>query len=173
MKRITFCMTFCFSFSALLFVSKPAYTQTLNPVLPDMVINDYSGKIGSWKIDPRIFSNWKGRSAAAWIDMRELKPAIYAQVFDEGGAPAGPNVKLTGDSLFDGIRFLSGAMDSSGNFVVTWIGIKNPPYSQCNVYFRCFSSDGSPASQTMLVANSSGFINQFKRQPGKFCNYLV
>ncbi|MEJ2537916.1 MAG: hypothetical protein P8048_12865, partial [Calditrichia bacterium] len=161
MKKTLFYFLFYFSFWSLLSFYQPLYAQALDPLLPDFVINDFSGNIKPQQMNPWVSSNRRGRSVIAWIDKRELKPAIYAQIFAEDSAPVGPNIRLTGDSVFDVIKTPAGAMDNEGNFVVTWIGIKDRFHAKDNVYFRRFLSDGSPAGSTILVHNLDGDICAF------------
>jgi hypothetical protein len=77
---------------------------------------------------------------------------IFARRFDSSGAPKGPeqqvNVDTTGDQ-----RFPSLAVESDGDFAITWTD--SPEYGISRAVARHFKASGAPTSGDMVLSTAS------------------
>lgn len=120
-----------------------------DPIIPDFQVNDNKGVVRPWQGFPAIASNNSGRTILVWVDWRNGTSAIYAQLFSDSGVVIDSNFKLVNDSLFTLITSPSVAMDSIGNFIVTWKGKSSIIPS--GIYARRFAFNGMPLSSEFKV----------------------
>jgi len=112
---------------------------------------------------PDVAMNGKGRFVVVWHDAREVTcwgldnmrytfeigyhPVMYGQVYDSSGRPIGENFKINeGRSVWGNPAV---AMDSSGNFVVVWIGAKE---TGC-ILGKRFNSSGKPIGDEFQISS--------------------
>ncbi len=86
-------------------------------------------------------------------------PEIYAQRYNYSGTPVGfPNFPVS----LSGVGYSSDiAMDSYGNFIITWEGIING--SVTGIYAQRYSSEGSAVGSSFKVSDHTATVDQ--REP--------
>ncbi len=137
------------------------------------------------QIDVATASNGTDRSVAVWVHLASPTNAdIRAQLFDNNGVKTGPEIQVA-DTTKSELK-PAVAMDSLGNFVVTWQVLQTtravdvvyygltkqrvptpvnpapsdpPPRNVIDIAAQRFDSNGSPMGNRLIVANSS--IDEF------------
>jgi hypothetical protein len=95
---------------------------------------------------PSVSSDENGNFLITWLENRNDKNEIYAQLYSSEGNTLGENFNVTGEisCLFRNIelcgRFSS---DGNGNFTITW--------TNCGIFARRYSSDGTALGNSFKV----------------------
>ncbi|MEO0070499.1 MAG: T9SS type A sorting domain-containing protein [candidate division WOR-3 bacterium] len=95
------------------------------------------------------------RAVVVWTDYREGKAQIFARLYDESGNPQGPEF-LVSDPAAEGC-YASVAMNSSGEWVVSWMDLRDGDY---NIYCQLFRPDGSRIGGNIRVNTDASAVYQ-------------
>jgi hypothetical protein len=139
------------------------YDHNGNPLLrnEDIIVNDDAGSCNQgyrpdlnemWIINMAInlAMNKKGNAVIFWPDQRNYADQFYGQVLDPEGNPVGKNFQI-GAGFSVSIQTPPGvALDSSGNFVVSWT------MTDSIVYAQRFDNAGNPRGTPVPVNWGSG-----------------
>jgi hypothetical protein len=92
-----------------------------------------------------------GASVITWASSQDANGyRIYAQRYDGNGAPVGTEFLVSTDS---GGSYPSVAMDSDGDFVITWNGSDLNTYER-SIRAQCFERTGAPKGAEFAVATA-------------------
>jgi len=132
----------------------------LMAIIPDFLINDYSGDYGTIQYTPDIDVNRDGRAVAVWTDLRNGYTDIYVQMFSSDGSFDGAN--FLANDLIDELNQYSPvvAVDREGDFVVVWKGRDG---KRRVIRARCFQKDGTPKDGSFIV--SSDYYSRWLSEP--------
>ena len=98
-------------------------------------------------------SSSNGMSVAVWVDTySNTDRDIRAQLYNSAGLRAGPEIVVDYTTIDSGEPAV--AMDSRGNFVVTWTNFL--PGGNSDVEARMYNSAGTPVTSIFAVANHPG-----------------
>jgi hypothetical protein len=99
---------------------------------------------------PAIAMNPNGNFVVVWrCDLAGVPDAIYGQRFYPDGTPVGSEFQIsTSPPVVSGAGGPFVAMDSSGNFVVTWVGGDG---SDEGIFARRYNAQGAPITGEFLV----------------------
>jgi hypothetical protein len=133
------------------------YDPNGSPLLrdEDLIVNDDEGSCNQgYRGSINLAMNKKGNAVVFWDDERNYADQFYGQVLDPEGNPVGKNFQI-GEGFSVDIQYPPGvAMDSSGNFVVSWTT------TDSIVYAQRFDNTGNPRGTPMPVNWGSG-ANRF------------
>ena len=101
---------------------------------------------------PTIAMNSGGDFVIAWVDSRTQMTDIYAQRFASDGSALGSNFKINDDVGNDPREYISIAIDSGGNFVITWHVYHN---DRLDIYAQRFDNDGTPLGDNFFVSTGA------------------
>jgi len=119
-----------------------------NPVGPEFEVNTHAA--GN-QYDPSVAMDSSGNFVITWTSNAKHGDwrGIYGQRYDGSGNLVGPEFKINTNWL--GLKDRSSvAMDTQGNFVVTWSS-QNQDGDGWGVYARRFDSSGNPVSPEFKV----------------------
>lgn len=121
-------------------------------------VNDDSDASGQY--DPTIATDGSGNFVVTWEDTRNGNLDIYAQGYDFTGAALGSNFKVNDDAGTAWQGFPAIAMNSSGNFVITWDDGRNGNGETGDIYAQRYSSLGMPLDSNFKVNDDTGTYAQ-------------
>jgi|GEM_PF-796401 len=102
---------------------------------------------------PAIAMDGSGNSIITWQDERNGNSDIYAQRYSSDGNRQGQNFRVNDDLGSSGQAYSAIAMDSSGNFIITWVDGRN---GNSDIYAQRYSSDGNRQGQNFRVNDDLG-----------------
>jgi hypothetical protein len=119
-----------------------AYNSSGHPQGDEFQVNQIAG--GE---NPDVVMDGSGDFVVTWL-LHSSGQYVRFRRYNSDGTPKGEAVQIT-DSLSSSVR-PSIAMDSSGNFVITW---QDHPitYKENDVYFQRFEPDGNPIGVPLMV----------------------
>jgi hypothetical protein len=112
---------------------------------------------------PVVGISENGSFAVAWYDRRDktsdiMNYDIYAQRFDSTGNMLGSNFKVNEEESSDYRQIdPSIAMDSTGNFIITWRDYRNDP---SDIFAQRYNSNGNMIGTNFLVTDDDGSSGQ-------------
>jgi len=125
------------------------FDKNCNPVGSEFTVN--INMSDNQKV-PSVAINSNGDFAIVWEEVPHPYSEysnICARLYNKDGNPVGSEIMV---SLSDGysLNFRSIAMDSDGDFVITWQA-RNQGGSDNDIYARRFDKDGNPAGSEFMV----------------------
>jgi hypothetical protein len=105
---------------------------------------------------PVVAKDGSGNFVIAWTDYRS-GPDIYAQRYSSNGTPQDSNFKVNDDVGSSGQYYPAVIKDNSGNFVVTWMDIRNGNY---DIYAQRYNASGNPLGANFKVNDDAGTLDQ-------------
>lgn len=105
---------------------------------------------------PRVAMNGNGQSIIIWDgagagDSR----GVYGQLYDANGAAVGGNFLV--NTYIAGVQMDSSvAIDSAGNFVVSWSSLEQTVNYSWDIYFQRFDSQGNKLGSETAVVQQTG-----------------
>ncbi len=146
---------FYLTFSKYLLNDKDIFLQkydiNLEPVGNLTTVNDDSGS--AWQQKPDAFFNSKGESIILWIDRRNGRYDLYAQILDQNFNPIGQNIQINDtptEYWFTGDK--TAAALSDGSFVIAFSA--GQKYYAHNIYLQKLSPSGQKTGKNKLVMQS-------------------
>ncbi len=128
----------------------PRLNSMASPITGDFLVNDDAGSAGQWS--PDIAIDGSGNFVIVWEDYRNGNPDIYAQRYDSYGNPLGGNFKVNDDTGSFDQKNPAVAMDTSGNFVITWTD-QRKDYWNPDIYAQRYDSWGTPRDTNFDVSD--------------------
>ncbi len=122
------------------------YNSSGNPIGSNFQVNEDIGTPD--QAFPAIAVDGSGNFVITWYDYRNGNYDIYAQRYNFLGTPLGPNFKMNDDPGSSSQRYPAIALDSSGNFVITWQDYRSD-YS--DIYAQKYNSFGNPVGSNYLI----------------------
>lgn len=125
---------------------------------------------GKWRF-PAIAAEASGNFAVAWQGEVNGNWNIYAQRCDSSGSVVGSNFKVNDDAGSPSCQYFSPAlaMDTWGNFVITWTDCRNHSLYP-DIYAQRYQSSGTPLDTNFQVNDDAGNTDQ--EQPAIATNDL-
>jgi hypothetical protein len=136
MKQLLFLLIiflFCLSF------------LSLAQIIPDFKVNENVGQNGIINRSGSVFTDPDGSVVITWTDLRNGKEELYGQHFDSDGSKLGPNFRFDFDHENDPVGI---AMDSTGNFILTW-------YDWENILAQRFTNTGAALDSNFILNEDS------------------
>lgn len=109
-------------------------------------VNDDEGSAG--QVFPSIEADGSGNFVIAWQDSRNGDYDIYAQRYLSDGTAIESNFKANDDEGSAYQRYPSISTDGSGNFVITWVDVRN---GDGDIYIQRYLSDGTAVGSNIKV----------------------
>jgi len=112
---------------------------------------------------PVVGISENGSFTVAWYDRRDrtsdiMNYDIYAQRFDSTGNKLGSNFKVNDEESSDYNQIdPSIAMDSTGNFIITWRDYRNDP---SDIFAQRYDDDGNKIGTNFIVTDDGGSSGQ-------------
>ncbi len=132
------------------------YNSSGTPLGSNFKVNDDTGTTG--QIYPAISLDGSGNFIITWTDYRNGNSDIYAQRYNSSGTPLGSNFKVNDDTGTAWQEYPAIAMDSTGNFVITWYDYRNGNF---DIYAQRYDSSGSPLGSNFKVNDDVGTASQY------------
>ena len=132
------------------------YDDAGNPVGANFLVNDDGGT--SLQTRPWVAMNQSGNFTIAWTDYRNGNYDIYAQRYDAAGNPVGVNFQANDDVGTQAQYNPSVAMDTLGDFVISWYDRRNAHY---DIYAQRYDTAGTPIDSNFLVNDDVGTYAQY------------
>jgi hypothetical protein len=109
---------------------------------------------------PAIAMNPYGNFVITWYDYRNgsSNPDIYAQRYSSSGVAEGSNFKVNDDVGLVYQYFPAIAMDSFGNFIITWQDFRSGNF---DIYAQRFNSSGALIGSNFRVNADADTANQY------------
>jgi len=126
------------------------YDSSGTPLGLNFRVNDDTGS--AWRSYPSISMNGSGNFVITWYDYRNDNYDIYAQRYYSSGTPIGSNFEVNDDVGTASQYYPAIAMDSSGNFVITWYDIRS--YRR-DIYAQRYDHSGTPLGYNFKVNNKN------------------
>lgn len=110
---------------------------------------------------PSIGIDGSGNFILVWVDKRNINSNIYAQRYLSSGMPIGSNFKVNDNQDYT-IDFSANiitpgiAVDSIGNFVITWTDGRD----HANIFAQIYLGDGTPVGRNFKVNDDEGLSFQ-------------
>jgi len=133
------------------------YNSSGTPQDTNFKVNDHAGT--AYQGVPALAMDGSGNFVITWDDLRNGNPDIYAQRFNSSGTPQDTNFKVNDDAGTADQYDPAIAMDSSGNFVITWDDFRNGYYS--DIYAQRYNSSGTPQGVNSKVNDDAGTADQY------------
>jgi hypothetical protein len=140
---------------------------SVSPVGNQFQVNTY---VGGNQITPRIAMDSTGNYIAVWESTGEdgSQRGIYAMRFDAAGNPLLRNASAIAAPSGNPYEFRVNtfttddqwepdiAVDSDGDFVITWTSLGQAAYNNFSVYAQRFNAAGAPQGSEFRVNNGTG-----------------
>jgi len=123
-----------------------SYSSIDTVLSPNFKVTDDVGD--AWQYAPAITINSTGNYVIVWLDGRNGNGDIYAQRYSNADTALLVNFKINDDEGSTLQDYPSVAIDSSGNFVITWADFR---YTDRNIFAQRFSNDGSVLGMNFKV----------------------
>ncbi len=107
---------------------------------------------------PKTVCSPNGQFIIVWEDQRSGNSDIYCQRFNDTGNRIGSNFKVNNDIGSSSQSSASIAVDSSGNFIITWQDNRSGNY---DIFCQRYNNNGSSIGQNFKVNNDVTTQNQF------------
>ena len=124
------------------------YSSVSTPLGTSFKVNDDSG-FGDQRF-PSIASASSGNFVIIWQDFRNGNYDIWAQLYDSAGIPLGSNFRVDDDTGNSFQEFPAAAMDSLGNFIITWRDQRNV---HVEIYAQRYDHLGTPLGSNFKVCD--------------------
>jgi len=108
---------------------------------------------------PGLAVDGSGNFVITWYDRRNDNYDIYAQRFNSSGTPQGSNFKVNNDVGVEWQQFPTVDMDSSGNFMITWIDERSG-WHKYDIYSQRYNSSGTPQGSNFKANDDVGAADQ-------------
>ncbi|MDP3025162.1 MAG: T9SS type A sorting domain-containing protein [candidate division Zixibacteria bacterium] len=131
------------------------YNLTGSPIGLNFKVND---DFRTGQNYPAIAMDFTGNFIITWEDTRNGESDIYAQRYNSSGTPLGSNFMVNDDAGDAVQRQPAIAMDSSGDFVITWEDNRND--GTWNIYAQRYNSSGAPTGSNFKVNDDTGTARQ-------------
>ncbi len=125
------------------------------PLGPNLKVNDDVGS--SDQGNPATEMDGSGGFVITWDDYRNGNCDVYAQIYDAAGNPLGSNFAVNDDPGTADQHSPAVAMDSSGNFAITWEDGRN---GNVDIYGQRYDPLGTPVSSNFKVNDDAGTASQ-------------
>jgi hypothetical protein len=116
--------------------------------------------LSEWQYYPAIAMDGSGNFVITWCDGRDGTYDIYAQRYDSSGIPLGANFRVNDDPTTRHQFFPAIAMNSSGDFVITWEDLRTEIVYN-DIYAQRYDSSGSPIDSNFKVNDDAWGIKQY------------
>jgi hypothetical protein len=126
-------------------------------IIDDFLVNDDTTG-GCAQSYPAIARDLSGKFVITWEDDRNGNWDIYAQRYNSTGNPLGSNFKVNDDPDTASQGDLAISMDSSGNFVITWVDDRN---TNLDIYAQRYNSSGTHLGSNFKVNEDVGSADQW------------
>jgi hypothetical protein len=138
------------------------YNSSGTPLGSNFMVNEYAG--GSYQGSPAIGMDTPGNFVITWHDNRQGPYFdIYAQRYNSNGIPQGSNFRVN-DDVGSADHFSPAiALDSPGNFVISWTADPNGNWDICA---QRYNSAGIPQGSNFKVNDDVGFAQQYSSACG-------
>ncbi|MFC2088997.1 T9SS type A sorting domain-containing protein, partial [Calditrichota bacterium] len=141
-------------------LSKQEITN-LTSIIPDFQVNENEGPNGAYQYSPAIASDGSGNFVITWEDYRNVDSDIYAQRYTSDGSALGSNFKVNADASSKEQMNPAVAVDGSGNFVITWMDLRNSDsFFDYDIYAQRYNSNGSALGSNFKVNADAGSEGQ-------------
>ncbi|UCG58576.1 MAG: hypothetical protein JSU70_03505 [Phycisphaerales bacterium] len=129
------------------------YDSQDNPVGSNFQVNNYPySSYYDTSRSPAVAMDDNGNFVVVWWGYGASGNAIYARLFDNAGVPLGDQFLIS--YYAHGSYPASVAMDSNGNFVVTWTYRTSWWYNKRTyLYAQLYDSSGAPRADRLVVYN--------------------
>ena len=117
------------------------YYASCTPKATDFKVNDDPGTADQRY--PAIAIDFSGNFAISWSDYRNGNWDIYARRYHSSGIPQGSSFKVNDDLGSADQGSSDVAMDSSGNFVITWHDWRNGGWPNSDIYTQMYDAGGN------------------------------
>ncbi len=112
------------------------------------------------KFDPRIGSTKNGNYIVSWIHEKNSSGSLFATIYDKDGFIITPKFKVNDSHEYVEIQpnFIDVDMDSTGAFMIAWMGPSTIVHSQ-NLCAKIYSSSGIATSEDFIVNDYRGKLD--------------
>lgn len=131
-------------------LNKPDINPSFPVVKEDFMVNTLAGQNGCEQSESCTAIDGQGNRFVVWIDRRNEKKDIYAQLYDANGNKRGKNFKVNIIDLF-GNNSPSIAANDNGIFVVTYL------VDMYNIVAQKFNYLGEPLSGNIYINTTTGY----------------
>lgn len=122
-----------------------------SPLGDNFRINDAVGQVTTYyNFDAAISTT--GDFMVTWIDRREGKDHVYAQLFAKDGTAIGANVRVNGSDAGAAYPAVTAVQDES--FVIVWTDYRS--HWGTDIYAQRFASSGEPLATNFRVNDPTG-----------------
>jgi len=132
------------------------YDSSGTPIDSNFKVADDAGT--SDQSNPAIAMNGSGNFVIAWIDNRNGNWDIYALIHNSSGNPMDTTFQVNDDTGTVSQIGLAIGMGGTGNFVITWIDVRNGMYNY-DIYAKMYYSSGNPTDSNFQVNEVNGTAN--------------
>jgi hypothetical protein len=119
-----------------------------NSFIFDFLVNDDTGSAD--QVYPAVAIDDSGNFVITWQDSRNANRDIYAQRYNASGITIDSNFRVNDDLMTSTQDEPAIAMDSSGNFVITWWDGR-PSFAPC-IYAQRYNFTGIPLGSNFRVS---------------------
>ncbi len=124
----------------------------------NLLVSDEEGR--NTQSNPSVAMGDSGKFVIAWSDNRNGNFDIFAQLYNSSGQAQGENFLVNTNQVhITTMRDPSVAMNSSGNFVVTWGDYYEYTYNK-DIYAQLYNSSGQALGGNFLVNDDEGDNDQ-------------
>jgi hypothetical protein len=108
---------------------------------------------------PSVAMDPAGNFVITWYDYRNGNYDIYTQMYDAAGTPLGANFLVNDDGGTATQAVPTVAIDTVGNFVITWYDYRNGNY---DIYTQMYDAAGTPLGANLKVNDDLGTATQYQ-----------
>jgi hypothetical protein len=146
------------------------YNSTGSPIGLNFKVND---DFRTGQNYPAIAMDFTGNFIITWEDTRNGESDIYAQRYNSSGTPLGPNFRVNDDAGDAVQRHPDIAMDSAGDFIITWEDHR-ADYPG-DIYAQRYSCSGALLGPNFKVNDDAGSAGQYGAVVGmdKIGNFVI
>jgi YD repeat-containing protein len=132
------------------------YDAEGNALGPNFRVDD--DPLTSLQSVPQIAMNGTGSFIICWQDDRNTDIDVYAQRYDEAGAPQGTNFRVNDDPGAHMQNLSSVAMNNAGGSVICWRDSRDGEH---NIYVQMYNAAGTPVGTNFPVEDEVGASTQY------------
>lgn len=100
---------------------------------------------------PSVAADYRGNFIVTWCDDRNNNFDIYAQRYNQSGAPLGNNFRVNDDVSGATQWYPVVSCDSSGNTIIVWNDYRNNNY---DIYGQLYDNQGNPLGTNFIISDS-------------------